>query len=137
MATVSLKCVTPEGLCKGTDKRSRLCILCIVLYWRDVYGEREEPQPERRWSRRPSITCRAACDRTEPETEGRDRAKGKRDCQDGGRACQVTREQARQAELRVYALNALIDVADETYGLGLRKVLGESDQEDPHPDPKR
>ena len=71
------------------------------------------------------------------ETEGRDRAKGKRDCQDGGRACQVTREQARQAEFRVYALNTLIDVADETYSLGLRKVLGESDQEDPHPDPKR
>ena len=48
-----------------------------------------------------------------------------------------SKEQARQAELRVYALNTLIDVADETYGLGLRKVLGESDQEDPHPDPKR
>ena len=48
-----------------------------------------------------------------------------------------SREQARQAELRVYALNTLIDVADETYGLGLRKVLGESDKEDPHPDPKR
>ena len=46
-----------------------------------------------------------------------------------------SREEARQAELRVYALDALdtlIDVADETYGLGLRKVLGESDQEDPH-----
>lgn len=48
-----------------------------------------------------------------------------------------TREEARQAELRTYALNTLIDVADETYGLGLRKVLGESDKEDPHPDPKR
>ena len=48
-----------------------------------------------------------------------------------------SKEQARQAELRVYALNTLIDVADETYSLGLRKVLGESDQEDPHPDPKR
>lgn len=46
-------------------------------------------------------------------------------------------EQARQAELRVYALNTLIDVADETYGLCLRKVLGESDKEGPHPDPKR
>lgn len=46
-------------------------------------------------------------------------------------------ERARQAELRVYALNTLIDVADETYGLGLRKVLEESDKEDPHPDPKR
>lgn len=46
-------------------------------------------------------------------------------------------EQARQAELRAYALNTFIDVADETYGLGLRKVLGESDKEDPHPDPKR
>lgn len=43
-----------------------------------------------------------------------------------------SREEARQAELRVYALNTLIDVADETYGLGLRKVLGESDQEYPH-----
>lgn len=48
-----------------------------------------------------------------------------------------SREEARQAELRVYALNTLIDVADETYGLGLRKVLGESDQEDPHRNPKR
>ena len=48
-----------------------------------------------------------------------------------------SKEQARQAELRVYALNTLIDVADETYSLGLRKVLEESDQEDPHPDPKR
>ena len=48
-----------------------------------------------------------------------------------------SREQARQAELRVYALNTLIDVADETYSLGLRKVLEESDQEGPHPDPKR
>lgn len=48
-----------------------------------------------------------------------------------------SREEARQAELRVYALNTLIDVADETYGLGLRKVLGESDQEDPHRHPKR
>lgn len=48
-----------------------------------------------------------------------------------------TREEARQAELRVYALNTLIDVADETYGLGLRKVLGESEQEDPHRNPKR
>lgn len=48
-----------------------------------------------------------------------------------------SREQARQAELRVYALNTLIDVADESYGLGLRKVLGESNKEDPHPDPKR
>lgn len=48
-----------------------------------------------------------------------------------------SREEARQAELRVYALNTLIDVADETYGLGLRKVLGESDEEAPHPDPKR
>ena len=48
-----------------------------------------------------------------------------------------SREEARQAELRAYALDTLIDVADETYGLGLRKVLGESDQEDPHPDPKR
>lgn len=35
-----------------------------------------------------------------------------------------SQEEARQAELRVYALNTLIDVADETYGLGLRKVLG-------------
>lgn len=48
-----------------------------------------------------------------------------------------SQEEARQAELRVYALNTLIDVADETYGLGLRKVLGESDQEDPHCHPKR
>ena len=48
-----------------------------------------------------------------------------------------SREEARQAELRAYALDTLIDVADETYGLGLRKVLGESDQEAPHPDPKR
>ena len=48
-----------------------------------------------------------------------------------------SQEEARQAELRVYALNTLIDVADETYGLGLRKVLGESDKEGPHPDPKR
>lgn len=48
-----------------------------------------------------------------------------------------SQEEARQAENRVYALNTLIDVADETYSLGLRKVLGESDQEDPHPDPKR
>ena len=48
-----------------------------------------------------------------------------------------SKEQARQAELRVYALNTLIDVADETYSLGLRKVLGESDKEGPHPDPKR
>lgn len=48
-----------------------------------------------------------------------------------------SREEARQAELRVYALNTLIDVADETYGLGLRKVLGESDHEDPHRHPKR
>ena len=48
-----------------------------------------------------------------------------------------SKEQARQAELRVYALNSLIDVADETYSLGLRKVLGESDQEDPHCHPKR
>lgn len=48
-----------------------------------------------------------------------------------------SQEEARQAELRAYALNTLIDVADETYSLGLRKVLGESDQEDPHPDPKR
>lgn len=48
-----------------------------------------------------------------------------------------SQEEARQAELRVYALNTLIDVADETYGLGLRKVLGESDQEDPHRHPKR
>ena len=48
-----------------------------------------------------------------------------------------SREQARQAELRVYALDTLIDVADETYGLGLRKVLGESDQEEPHRNPKR
>lgn len=46
-------------------------------------------------------------------------------------------EQVRQAELRVYALNTLIDVADETYGLGLRKVLGESDQEGHHRHPKR
>ncbi len=37
----------------------------------------------------------------------------------------------------VYALNTLIDVADETYSLGLRKVLGESDQEDHHRHPKR
>lgn len=35
-----------------------------------------------------------------------------------------SQEEARQAELRVYALTTLIDVADETYGLGLRKVLG-------------
>ena len=42
-----------------------------------------------------------------------------------------SQERARQAELRAYALNTLIDVKDETYGLGLRKVLGESDQEDP------
>lgn len=35
-----------------------------------------------------------------------------------------SQEEARQAELRVYALSTLIDVADETYGLGLRKVLG-------------
>ena len=35
-----------------------------------------------------------------------------------------SQEEARQAELREYALNTLIDVADETYGLGLRKVLG-------------
>lgn len=48
-----------------------------------------------------------------------------------------SQEEARQAELRVYALNTLIDVADETYGLDLRKVLGESDQEDPHRHPKR
>ncbi|WP_288966298.1 hypothetical protein [uncultured Porphyromonas sp.] len=48
-----------------------------------------------------------------------------------------SQEEARQAELRVYALNTLIDVADETYSLGLRKVLGESVKEDPHPDPKR
>ena len=48
-----------------------------------------------------------------------------------------SQEEARQAELRVYALNTFIDVADETYGLGLRKVLGESDQEDPHRHPKR
>ena len=48
-----------------------------------------------------------------------------------------SQEEARQAELRVYALNTLIDVADETYGLDLRKVLGESDQEDPHHHPKR
>lgn len=48
-----------------------------------------------------------------------------------------SQEEARQAELRVYALNTLIDVADETYGLGLRKVLGESDQEDLHRHPKR
>ena len=48
-----------------------------------------------------------------------------------------SQEEARQAELRVYALNTLIDVADETYDLGLRKVLGESDQEDPHRHPKR
>ena len=48
-----------------------------------------------------------------------------------------SREEARQAELRAYALDTLIDVADETYGLGLRKVLGESDQEDPHRYPKR
>ena len=48
-----------------------------------------------------------------------------------------SREEARQAELRVYTLDTLIDVADETYGLGLRKVLGESDQEDPHRYPKR
>ena len=82
-------------------------------------------------------SCRAARDRAEPETESRDRSYGKRDCQDGGRACQVTREQARQAELRVYALNTLIDVADETYSLGLRKVLEEIDQEDPHRHPKR
>ena len=48
-----------------------------------------------------------------------------------------SQEEARQAELRVYALNTLIDVADETYGLNLRKVLGESDKEDPHRHPKR
>lgn len=48
-----------------------------------------------------------------------------------------SREEARQAELRAYALDTLIDVADETYGLGLRKVLGESGQEDPHRHPKR
>ena len=48
-----------------------------------------------------------------------------------------SREEARQAELRVYALNTLIDVADETYSLGLRKVLEESDQEDLHRHPKR
>ena len=48
-----------------------------------------------------------------------------------------SQEEARQAELRVYALNTLIDVADETYSLGLRKVLGESVKEGPHPDPKR
>ena len=48
-----------------------------------------------------------------------------------------SREEARKAELRVYAFNTLIDVADETYGLGLRKVLGESDQEDPHCHPKQ
>ena len=48
-----------------------------------------------------------------------------------------SREEARQAELRVYALSTLIDVADETYGLDLRKVLGESGQEDPHRHPKR
>ena len=48
-----------------------------------------------------------------------------------------SQEEARQAELRVYALNTLIDVADETYGLGLRKVLGESDKEDPHRHQKR
>ena len=35
-----------------------------------------------------------------------------------------SREEARKAELRVYAFNTLIDVADETYDLGLRKVLG-------------
>lgn len=48
-----------------------------------------------------------------------------------------SREEARQAELRAYALSTLIDVADETYGLDLRKVLGESDHEDPHRHPKR
>ena len=48
-----------------------------------------------------------------------------------------SQEEARQVELRVYALNTLIDVADETYSLGLRKVLGESDQEDHHRHPKR
>ena len=31
-----------------------------------------------------------------------------------------SQEEARQAELRVYALNTLIDVADETYGRDLR-----------------
>lgn len=48
-----------------------------------------------------------------------------------------SQEEARQAELRVYALNTLIDVADETFGLGQRKVLEEIDQEDPHCHPKR